>query len=57
MSIKTELVNDLLSVVTIMDEIFKYHPENPNKIDIKEEYANLQSIKDDIEAELEEMED
>ena len=57
MSIKTELVNDLLSVVTIMDEIFKYHPENPNKIDIKEEYANLQMIKDDIEAELEEMED
>jgi len=57
MSIKTELVNDLLSVVTIMDEIFKYHPENPNKIDIKEEYANLQRIKDDIEAELEEMED
>jgi hypothetical protein len=55
--LKTELLNDLVSVVTVMEEIYKYHPENPERIDIIQEYANLKVIKKDIEAELEELKD
>jgi hypothetical protein len=53
--LKTELLNDLVSVVTVMEETYKYHPENPERIDIIQEYANLKVIKKDIEAELEEL--
>jgi hypothetical protein len=55
--LKTELLNDLVSVVTVMEETYKYHPENPERIDIIQEYANLKVIKKDIEAELEELKD
>ena len=55
--LKTELLNDLVSVVTVMEETYKYHPENPERIDIIQEYANLKVIKIDIEAELEELKD
>ena len=55
--LKTELLNDLVSVVTVMEETYKYHPEKPERIDIIQEYANLKVIKKDIEAELEELKD
>tara|TARA_B100000768_G_C11268451_1_gene372207 strand:- start:1047 stop:1238 length:192 start_codon:yes stop_codon:yes gene_type:complete len=53
--LKTELLNDLVSVATVMEEIYKYHPENPEKVDIVQEYANLKVIKKNIETELEEL--
>jgi hypothetical protein len=52
MSNKTDLVNDLMSTVTVMEEIWRYHPENKDRFDIVESYAQLQIIKDNIEAEL-----
>mgnify|MGYP003634969088 CR=1 FL=1 len=55
--LKTELLNELVSVVTVMEEIFKYHPENPDKIDIVKEYETLQMMKDEIETELESLEE
>jgi hypothetical protein len=52
MSNKTDLVNDLMSTITVMEELWRYHPENKDKVDIVESYAQLQVIKDDIEIEL-----
>ena len=39
-----------------MDELWKYHPENPAKIDIVSEYDNLITIKKEIETELDDLE-
>lgn len=50
--IKTDLINDLFSVSTVMDEIWNYHPENPNKKDVVEEYNTLLKIKSQIEEEI-----
>lgn len=52
---KTDLVNDLMSTITVMEILWGYHPENKDKIDIVEYYAQLQVIKDDIEIELGEL--
>jgi|TARA_R110000765_G_scaffold42547_1_gene89823 hypothetical protein len=52
---KTELVNDLISINTIMEEIWRYHPDNKDKVDIVESYAQLVFIKDEIETELEKL--
>ena len=54
---KSELINDLMATVTIMEEVWSYHPDNPNKVDIKVEYNKLKEIKADIEKEIDEVEE
>jgi hypothetical protein len=54
-NIKIELVNDLVAITTVMDELWSYHPENPNKKDIVGEYNQLLKIKGDIENEIAEL--
>ena len=49
---KTELVNDLLATSTVMEEIWRYHPDNPEKKDVIKEYNILKQIQKDIESEL-----
>jgi hypothetical protein len=40
---------------TVMDELWNYHPENPNKKDIINEYNVLKAIQKQIEDELAEL--
>ena len=49
---RIDLVNDLIATTTVMDELWHYHPENPNRKDIAEEYKVLEKIKDQIEEEI-----
>lgn len=53
---KSELVADLLAASTVMEEVWKYHPDNPNKKDVVQEYNILKQILTDIESELAELE-
>tara|TARA_R100001443_G_C3353112_1_gene177279 strand:- start:993 stop:1253 length:261 start_codon:yes stop_codon:yes gene_type:complete len=53
---KVELINDLMATVTISEELWSYHPDNPKRVPIKEEYDRLQVIKSDIENEIENVE-
>ncbi len=46
-----------MATVTITEELWSYHPENPKKVDIVVEYEKLQQIKADVEKELEEIEE
>jgi hypothetical protein len=52
---KIELINDLAATATVMDEIWKYHPDNPKKVDIIVEYESLKSLQADIEREINEL--
>lgn len=52
---RVDLVNDLIAVTTVMEEIWNYHPDNPNKKDIIAEYNALKQIKEDIEKEIQEI--
>ena len=51
-NVKSELINDLVATSTVMDEMWRYHPDNPNKKDIIKEYKILKQIQSDIESEL-----
>ena len=42
---KVELINDLAATATVMDELWRYHPDNPKKVDIVKEYKNLEQMK------------
>ena len=50
---KTELINDLIATTTVIEELWRYHPDNPNKVDIIKEFKVLTKIKSDIEKEIE----
>tara|TARA_Y100000356_G_scaffold91159_1_gene76688 strand:+ start:507 stop:701 length:195 start_codon:yes stop_codon:yes gene_type:complete len=52
---KSELVADLVATQTVMDEVWRYHPDNPNKKDVIKEYNILKQIKIDIEQELDKL--
>ena len=43
---RVEKINDLAAVVTIMEDYWRFHPANPDKLDIVEEYDQLEAIKD-----------
>ena len=53
---KVELINDLLATVTVMEELWRFHPENPNMRDVTSEYKILEKIKANIEQEIKELE-
>lgn len=52
---RAELINDLIAVNTVMEELWNYHPDNPDKKDVVTEYNTLQNIQKDIEKEIEEI--
>jgi hypothetical protein len=52
---KSELINDLLATVTVKEELWNYHPDNPNKKDVVKEYDILCQIERDITLEIEEL--
>lgn len=49
-----DLINDIISISTIMDDYWRFHPENPKKIDLVSEYASLKELATKLEKELEE---
>ena len=52
---KVELINDLAATATVMDGLWRYHPDNPKKVDIVKEYKNLEQMQKDIEKEILEL--
>jgi hypothetical protein len=54
---KAELINDLLATSTVIEEVWRYHPENPEKKDVIKEYNILKQIQKDIESELAELDE
>ena len=49
---KAELINDLVATSTVMEEVWRYHPDNPEKKDVIKEYNIFKQIQKDIESEL-----
>jgi len=41
---KAALVNTLIEVEDRIDELWEYHPENPDKTDVVEEFEKLQKL-------------
>ena len=50
-----QLVDELMTVVQVMDELYRYHPNNPNKVNVENEYKQMAARKKEIEAKLDEL--
>jgi hypothetical protein len=46
---KINLYNRLIDISKEMDEVYKYHPNNPNRIDVISNYEELQREKRELE--------
>ena len=53
---KSELIADLIATSTVMEEVWNYHPDNPDRKDPVTEYEKLKQIKSDVEREIDELE-
>jgi hypothetical protein len=38
---RTQMIDELMSISTVMDELFRYHPDNPNKVDVVQEFQKM----------------
>ena len=45
-----QLIDELMSTVQIMDELFRYHPDNPNQVDVVQEFQKLAIRKVEIQS-------
>jgi len=52
---KAELINTLVEIEERIDELWDYHPENPNQIDVKSEFNDLQRTAILLQAQLDEL--
>ena len=53
--LKVELINELAFLSGLKDRVWKYHPNNPDKTSVVDEYAQLQMEIEDIEDQLNEI--
>lgn len=49
---KEDLINELIHLQTISEELFNYHPDNPNKTDVVTAYNTIQDKIKSIEDSL-----
>ncbi|MDA0778482.1 MAG: hypothetical protein O3C19_05395 [Bacteroidetes bacterium] len=52
---KAELINTLMEIEERIDELWEYHPENPNCIDVESEFNDLQRTAILIQSQIEEL--
>ena len=38
---RAQMVDELMSISQVMDELFRYHPDNSNKVDVVQEFQKL----------------
>ena len=52
---KSQLVNDIVNLSRLIDEMYVYHPDNPDKVDVVEETEKIKQIISDLSAQIDEL--
>ena len=52
---KSQLVNDIINLSRLIDEMYVYHPDNPDKVDVVEETEKIKQIISDLSAQIDEL--
>tara|TARA_B110000503_G_scaffold121274_1_gene184706 strand:+ start:59 stop:235 length:177 start_codon:yes stop_codon:yes gene_type:complete len=53
--LKNELISELAFLSELKDKVWKYHPNNPDKVSVVDEYAQLQMEMEEIEERLDQL--
>ena len=46
---RVKLIDELMTVVQVMDELYRYHPDNPKQTDVVSEFKELAARKVELE--------
>lgn len=49
---KEDLINDLFWLSKQLEEVWQYHPNNPNKVDVELEYNEIKAEMSQIESQI-----
>ena len=49
---KSQLVNDIINLSRLIDEMYVYHPDNPDRVDVVEETERIKQIISDLSAQI-----
>jgi hypothetical protein len=52
---EVELINELIFLTEIADKVWKYHPKNPNRVNVEEEMDALKGEINLVEMKLKEF--
>jgi len=55
MNKKSQLVNDIINLSRLIDEMYVYHPDNPDRVDVVEETERIKQIISDLSAQIDEL--
>jgi len=50
-----QIINDIITLQGIGEELWQYHPDNNQKIDVVKSYNNIKSKISDLESQLKEI--
>lgn len=49
---KEDLINELLHLQRVSEELYDYHPDNPNKVDVVGSYTKIQQQIKELENQI-----
>ena len=52
---KSQLVNDIVNLSRLIDEMYIYHPDNPDRVDVVEETEKIKQIISDLSTQIDEL--
>ena len=52
---KSQLVNDIINLSRLINEMYVYHPDNPDRVDVVEETEKIKQIISDLSAQIDEL--
>ena len=52
---RSQLVNDIINLSRLIDEMYVYHPDNPDRVDVVEETERIKQIISDLSAQIDEL--
>ena len=52
---KTEMINEIIFLTKISEELWQYHPNNPDKINVEDEYQKVNTKITNLQTEIQKL--
>ena len=52
---KTEMINEIIFLTKISEELWQYHPNNPDRINIEDEYQKINTKITNLQTEIQKL--
>ena len=52
---KTEMINEIIFLTKISEELWQYHPNNPDRINVEDEYQKINTKITNLQTEIQKL--